>query len=58
MSIKVDEDSVLNPESSNLTLNPNPEFFTVNCEAITIIEVSGRVTTNFENGDQKLIPKP
>ena len=47
MSIKVDEDSVLNPESSNLTLNPNPEFFTVNCEAITIIEVSGRVTTNF-----------
>ena len=39
MSIKIEEDTVHDPECSSLTPNPDPEFFTVNTDAVTISEV-------------------
>ena len=37
----MEEDTVLDPEGSSLNKNSDPEFFTVNTEAITIIKVVG-----------------
>ena len=39
MSIKTEEDTVSDSECSSLTLKPDPEFFTVNSEALSINEV-------------------
>ena len=38
--IKVEEDSVHEPECSSLTLNSDTDFFTVNCDVITVIDVA------------------
>ena len=37
----MEEDTVLDPEGYSLNKNSDPEFFTVNTEAITIIKVVG-----------------
>ena len=38
--IKVEEDSVHEPECSSLNLNSDTDFFTVNCDVITVIDVA------------------
>ena len=40
--IKVEEDSVHDQERSSLILNSDTDFFTMNCDVITVIEVTGR----------------
>ena len=42
MSIKVEKNTVLDPECSSEIIIPDPDFFTVNCDAITVTEVAGR----------------